>query len=95
MRPALRCFNCQRLGHVAAVCKGTRRCCKFGGGREYGQCGEGIEPKFCDCGGAQGATFLGCKAQVVVCVQMFLKDGVAFRETAVESYMLWWRCGHL
>lgn len=24
VRPALRCFNCQRLGHVASVCKGKK-----------------------------------------------------------------------
>lgn len=62
-RPALRCFNCQRLGHVAAVSKGRRRCCKCGGDRDYGQYGEGIEPICCNCGGPHSAAFLGCKDQ--------------------------------
>lgn len=29
--PPLRCYKCQRYGHVAAVCKGKQRCPKCGG----------------------------------------------------------------
>ena len=29
--PPLRCFKCQRFGHVAAVCKGKQRCSKCSG----------------------------------------------------------------
>lgn len=63
VRPPLRCFKCQRLGHVAAVCKGGRRCCKCGGDHEYGRCGEGVEVKCCNCGGPHSAAYLGCEAQ--------------------------------
>lgn len=59
----LRCFKCQRLGHVASVCKGERRCCRCGENHEYGQCGEGVEPKCCNCGGAHSAAFRGCAVQ--------------------------------
>lgn len=31
IKPALRCLNCQRLGHVAEICKGKKGCCKRGG----------------------------------------------------------------
>ncbi len=30
IKPALRCFNCQQLGHVADVCEGNKGCCKCG-----------------------------------------------------------------
>ncbi len=39
--PPLRCFKCQRCGHIAAVCKGKQRCGKCGGDHEYGKCQEG------------------------------------------------------
>ncbi|KAL0153030.1 hypothetical protein M9458_051629, partial [Cirrhinus mrigala] len=29
--PPIRCFKCQRYGHVAAVCKGKQRCGKCSG----------------------------------------------------------------
>ena len=36
--PPLRCFTCQRFGHVAAVCKGKQKCGRCGGDHEYGKC---------------------------------------------------------
>ena len=36
--PPLRCYKCQRFGHVAAVCKGKMRCSKCGGEHEYEDC---------------------------------------------------------
>lgn len=59
----LRCFKCQRLGHVAAVCKWKRRCCRCGGDHDYGKCGEGVAPKCCNCGGAHSAAYKGCVIQ--------------------------------
>lgn len=63
IKPALRCFNCQRLGHVAEVCKGKKRCCKCGGEHGYGECGDLVEPKCCICGGPHSAAYLGCIVQ--------------------------------
>lgn len=63
IKPALRCFNCQRLGHVADVCKGKKRCCKCGGEHGYEECGDLVEPKCCNCGGPHSAAYLGCIAQ--------------------------------
>lgn len=59
--PPLRCFNCQRYGHVAAVCKGKIRCSKCGGEHKYGECEEGATQKCCNCGGDHSAAYGGCE----------------------------------
>ncbi|XP_026142685.1 deoxyuridine 5'-triphosphate nucleotidohydrolase, mitochondrial isoform X2 [Carassius auratus] len=48
--PPLRCFKCQKYGHVSAVCRGKQRCARCGGDHEYGKCGEGVKAKCCNCG---------------------------------------------
>lgn len=61
--PPLRCFKCQRFGHVAAVCRGKQRCGKCGEeGHEYGKCNEGTKIKCCNCGGEHSAAYKGCGA---------------------------------
>lgn len=40
----IRYFKCQKCGHVAKLCKGTKRCAKCGGEHDYGKCGEGVRP---------------------------------------------------
>lgn len=57
----LRCFNCQRLGHMAKNCKEKRRCARCGGDHEYGKCGNGVQPKCCSCGGAHSVAYAGCE----------------------------------
>lgn len=59
--PPLRCFKCQRYGHVAAVCKGKTRCSKCGGEHSYGECAEGVTQKCCNCGGNHSAAYGGCE----------------------------------
>ncbi|KAK6318278.1 hypothetical protein J4Q44_G00115690 [Coregonus suidteri] len=58
----LRCYKCQRFGHVATVCKEKKRCARCGGEHEYGKCGEGVQPKCCNCGGAHSVAYSGCEA---------------------------------
>ncbi|XP_041913036.1 uncharacterized protein LOC121677948 [Alosa sapidissima] len=60
--PPLRCFKCQRYGHVAAICKGKQRCSKCSGEHEYGKCEEGAKLKCCNCGGEHSAAYGGCEA---------------------------------
>ena len=61
--PPLRCFQCQKFGHVAAICRGKKRCGKCGGeDHEYGQCQEGVSVKCCNCGGSHSAAYKGCQA---------------------------------
>ena len=34
----LRCFNCNRFGHVSGPCKGKMRCCNCGGAHKWSDC---------------------------------------------------------
>ena len=46
----MRCYNCQRFGHIAKACNGRRRCARCGEDHEYGQCNH-EQPKCFNCGG--------------------------------------------
>lgn len=59
-RPPLRCFRCQRFGHIAAVCRGVRKCGKCGGGHDFKDC-TSEEVKCGNCGGAHRTAFRGCE----------------------------------
>lgn len=61
--PPLRCYKCQKYGHVAAVCKGKQRCARCSGEHEYGKCGQGVKPKCCNCGGDHSAGYDGCQVR--------------------------------
>ena len=58
-RPPLRCFKCQRFGHVAASCRGSQRCTKCGGEHDLLEC-DVTDTKCCNCGGTHMASFRGC-----------------------------------
>lgn len=60
--PPLRCFQCQRFGHVASQCRGKVRCAKCGGDHDYGKC-EAEVLKCCNCGGPHSAAYGGCEKQ--------------------------------
>lgn len=59
--PPLRCYKCQRFGHIAAFCKGKQRCGKCSGEHEYGKCEEGAKLKCCNCGGDHSSAYRGCE----------------------------------
>lgn len=61
--PPLRCYKCQRYGHIAAGCKGKQACGKCGGEHEYGKCIEGTALKCVNCGGAHSVTYGGCEVR--------------------------------
>lgn len=80
--PPLRCFKCQRYGHVAAICKGKQRCSKCSGEHEYGKCEEGVKLKCCNCGGEHNAAYGGCEANKRLQEVQRIKvvQGVSFAE---------------
>lgn len=57
----MRCFNCQRFGHIANYCKEKKRCARCGGEHDYGKCGTGVQPKCCNCGGSHNVAYGGCE----------------------------------
>ena len=61
-RPPLRCFKCQRYGHVAAVCRGKQRCRRCSKDHDGKECNEPV--KCCNCGGDHPASFRGCQNYV-------------------------------
>lgn len=86
-RPPLRCFKCQRFWHMAASCRGNRRCAKCGGDHDILKC-EMENKKRCNCGGEHMASLKECnhfmKAKQVLEVKNGLK--ISFAEVRkVES----------
>lgn len=61
--PPLRCYKCQRYGHVAAVCRGNQRCPKCGGDHRFEECKSSGTNKCCNCGGDHAVTFGGCEVR--------------------------------
>lgn len=61
--PPLRCFKCQRYGHIAAVCKGKQRCSKCGGDHRIEECRDEGQGKCCNCGGQHQVTYAGCEVR--------------------------------
>jgi len=61
--PPLRCFKCQKDGHIAAYCKGTQTCGRCGGDHGYGACGTGVPEKCVNCGGAHSVGYRDCEAR--------------------------------
>ncbi|XP_035998476.1 uncharacterized protein LOC118564421 [Fundulus heteroclitus] len=61
--PPLRCYKCQRYGHVAAVCKGKQRCPRCGGEHRYEECKGDEQMKCCNCGGQHSVTYAGCEVR--------------------------------
>ena len=60
IRPPLRCYNCQRYGHIADACRGKKKCAKCGGEHEIKEC-KADAPKCPNCGGDHKAAYWGCE----------------------------------
>lgn len=55
----VRCYRCQRFGHMGNQCHGKPRCSKCGGEHEWKECKE-ENMKCCNCGEAHSAAYKGC-----------------------------------
>lgn len=80
--PPIRCFKCQKFGHVAAVCNGKQRCARCGGEHEYRKCGHAVDPKCCNCGENHSAGYGGCKVRkdAVKAQNISVSEGVSYVE---------------
>lgn len=58
----LTCFQCQKFGHVAALCKGKQRGGRCSGDHEHGKCGARTKLKCCKYGGGHSSAHRGCEA---------------------------------
>lgn len=58
--PALRCYNCQRFGHMAKSCRSTRRCKICSEDHDHKECKSVLQPKCANCAGNHAASYSGC-----------------------------------
>ncbi|XP_033753085.1 uncharacterized protein LOC117336583 [Pecten maximus] len=84
--PPLRCYKCNRYGHIAARCKGALRCQKCGGDHKVVDC-KSEDLKCVNCGGAHSAAYGGCTARkkAVDIVKIQVTEHCSRRE-AVQEY---------
>lgn len=77
----MRCYKCQRYGHVANNCRGSVRCPKCGGSHGYDQCSK-ESPSCLHCGGDHSVAFTGCpKYKEAKEVQTFrIKNKVSYAQ---------------
>ncbi|XP_049912384.1 uncharacterized protein LOC126397555 [Epinephelus moara] len=61
--PPLRCYKCQKYGHIAAYCKGKQVCGRCGGEHEFGKCEPGAKLKCSNYGGDHSVVYRECEAR--------------------------------
>ncbi|XP_033736414.1 uncharacterized protein LOC117324602 [Pecten maximus] len=85
--PPLRCYKCNRYGHMAVNCKGKQRCQKCGGDHKVSEC-ENTEKKCVNCGGDHSAAYGGCPARkkAIEIIKIQTKERCTRREAVIKSF---------
>ena len=56
----VRCYKCQRFGHISKNCRGKQRCPFCGENHSFDECQNKDNKKCSNCGGSHSAGFKGC-----------------------------------
>ena len=57
----VRCFKCQKYGHVSQNCRGTTKCPICGNNHTFEQCDNKQNRKCCNCRLSHSAGYKGCE----------------------------------
>lgn len=76
--PVIRCYNCQRFGHVAGQCKNTSPvCARCGENHKVENCESAEDKRKCsNCGGEHSSAYKGCNKY---------KEAVSVQKIRVEN----------
>ena len=82
----LRCFKCQKFGHIERLCKSVRRCAKCGGEHKASEC-SGREEKCVNCGEAHRVESRECQVNVMQREVQRIKtlEGVSYAQALLRA----------
>ena len=86
----LRCFKCQRFGHISKNCRGKLKCPFCGDNHSFDKCQNSDNKKCSNCGGSHSAGFKGCsvfmKAQEIK--EFSLQKKISYAEATKQINLI-------